>query len=636
MQSQRPIGVRLWIAAFLGTTFAVTTANAQLHLRWRVDDTAQPNGDGSSWQMAFEDLQDALFQAGLGGANQPPTDEGWNEIWVAAGSGQGYKPTQANGGVPVLELRTISFDMRSRLRIFGGFEGLSGAQETLLSQRDPVANETILTGQLTIPSAECPDPNCFSGVSCNCMDCFDLVCVATGYCCVNQWNQLCRDAAGDTCPFFYNSYHVVTALNLGLVQTARLSGFTITGGKAEGNNGEFTNNFETFGGGILITGPTEAVPNDKVSPVIARCTLTDNFGEEGGGVHVTGFAAPIFLACSFIANQAREGAGIHLEPAPNSGLDDTPEATLINCLFAANTADAHGGAIDSGGPTLEVINCTFAENSALNGGGAVSSEVPSQVTIHNSILWGNIPDQIQEGGGSLIIVNYSDVQYGWFGAGSNNIDVDPCFADLSGSDFRLSFESPLIDAGDPNESVIPEDGFDIDDDMLTMEEPTPDLDMNDRILDGPPFDGTAIVDMGSFEYLCLGDITGDGLVGIVDFLDLLGAWGPNPGHLADLDGDGIVGILDFLLLLGNWGECPACIPCPMPPCVLTLDEELVDACLTQGDWDEYEDVMTDDNSSQFQKRRYDCWMRHYIIDCSKCSCPGGPGHLLCPGQDPFN
>lgn len=166
--------------------------------------------------MAFDDLQDALFQAGLGGANQPPTDEGWNEIWVAAGSGLGYKPTQAGGGVPVLELRTISFDMRSQLRIFGGFEGLSGAQETLLSQRDPVANETILTGQLTIPSAECPDPNCFSGVSCNCMDCFDLVCVATGYCCVNQWNQLCRDAAAVTCPFYYNSYHVVTALNLGL------------------------------------------------------------------------------------------------------------------------------------------------------------------------------------------------------------------------------------------------------------------------------------------------------------------------------------------------------------------------------------------------------------------------------------
>ena len=31
-------------------------------------------------------------------------------------------------------------------------------------------------------------------------------------------------------------------------------------------------------------------------------------------------------------------------------------------------------------------------------------------------------------------------------------------------------------------------------------------------------------------------------------LDVLAAWGPNPGHPADVDGDDIVGILDFLEL----------------------------------------------------------------------------------------
>ena len=54
---------------------------------------------------------------------------------------------------------------------------------------------------------------------------------------------------------------------------------------------------------------------------------------------------------------------------------------------------------------------------------------------------------------------------------------------------------------------------------------------------------------------CLGDVDGDGQVGINDFLAVLGAWGPNPGHPADLDGDDIVGINDFLLVLGNWGPC---------------------------------------------------------------------------------
>ena len=55
----------------------------------------------------------------------------------------------------------------------------------------------------------------------------------------------------------------------------------------------------------------------------------------------------------------------------------------------------------------------------------------------------------------------------------------------------------------------------------------------------------------------VGDLDGDGLVGITDFLTLLGAWGPcaapcPPSCPADLDGDCVVGITDFLILLGNW------------------------------------------------------------------------------------
>jgi len=57
----------------------------------------------------------------------------------------------------------------------------------------------------------------------------------------------------------------------------------------------------------------------------------------------------------------------------------------------------------------------------------------------------------------------------------------------------------------------------------------------------------------------LGDIDGDGLVGITDFLMLLADWGPcdrpcPPQCAADLDGDCNVGINDFLLLLANWSD----------------------------------------------------------------------------------
>ena len=59
---------------------------------------------------------------------------------------------------------------------------------------------------------------------------------------------------------------------------------------------------------------------------------------------------------------------------------------------------------------------------------------------------------------------------------------------------------------------------------------------------------------GSF---VLGDLTGDGVVGIDDFTELLADWGPCPGPCsacpADLDGDCVVGIRDLLILLANWG-----------------------------------------------------------------------------------
>ncbi len=52
---------------------------------------------------------------------------------------------------------------------------------------------------------------------------------------------------------------------------------------------------------------------------------------------------------------------------------------------------------------------------------------------------------------------------------------------------------------------------------------------------------------------CVQNISADCGYGIDDFVALLVAWGPNPGHAADLDNDNIVGILDFLQLLAEWG-----------------------------------------------------------------------------------
>ena len=53
---------------------------------------------------------------------------------------------------------------------------------------------------------------------------------------------------------------------------------------------------------------------------------------------------------------------------------------------------------------------------------------------------------------------------------------------------------------------------------------------------------------------CPADITGDGVVDVLDLLEVLSQWGGSGS--ADITGDGIVDVLDLLEVLGAWGECP--------------------------------------------------------------------------------
>ncbi|MHC4766934.1 MAG: carboxypeptidase regulatory-like domain-containing protein, partial [Planctomycetota bacterium] len=51
---------------------------------------------------------------------------------------------------------------------------------------------------------------------------------------------------------------------------------------------------------------------------------------------------------------------------------------------------------------------------------------------------------------------------------------------------------------------------------------------------------------------CPSDINGDGVVDVVDFLQLLAEWGCS-GCDSDINGDGVVDVVDFLQLLADWG-----------------------------------------------------------------------------------
>ncbi len=74
---------------------------------------------------------------------------------------------------------------------------------------------------------------------------------------------------------------------------------------------------------------------------------------------------------------------------------------------------------------------------------------------------------------------------------------------------------------------------------------------------GPDGDIDSETRVDNVRFLVAGDVDGDGSVGIIDFLLVLGLWGPCADCndcLADGDGDCTVGITDFLNLLGNWGS----------------------------------------------------------------------------------
>ena len=57
------------------------------------------------------------------------------------------------------------------------------------------------------------------------------------------------------------------------------------------------------------------------------------------------------------------------------------------------------------------------------------------------------------------------------------------------------------------------------------------------------------------ELPCQQDVTGDGLVDVLDLLAVLAAWGTPGGDGEDITGDGLVDVLDLLELLAHWGPC---------------------------------------------------------------------------------
>ena len=55
---------------------------------------------------------------------------------------------------------------------------------------------------------------------------------------------------------------------------------------------------------------------------------------------------------------------------------------------------------------------------------------------------------------------------------------------------------------------------------------------------------------------CPWELNADGIVGIVNLLELIGAWGCDPGGPTDFNGNGSVDFTDMLMLVAGWGDRP--------------------------------------------------------------------------------
>ncbi len=468
---------------------------------------------GTSWAQAFKTLQKAIDAA----RNNTATP---HQIWVTAGT---YYPDVGPGAVNSND-PAATFEMLQLVSILGGFQNGDD-----LEDRDPIGNETILSGDITNNDLHSPA-------------------MSPG------------DIVGT------NSSHVLTyvedPLTPGLNPTAVLDGFTVTAGNANAaDQPGFLDDIGRMGGGAALdggvfiqepdmgptfrdctfignraNGPGGAVGGRGIGVTMVNCAFEHNEAGDapvevqrgGGAVSVSGDMDAV--QCTFVANAAADrggaaedtGAGpdgvrivnckfLENEAGSRGGgafLEIRAEkGYMVNCLFAGNVALGSGSVGGGGLFSFEtpVINCTFVSNQAL-GSGAAGGGANMEGAAKNSIFWANVASGASDWTAQLEgdpcpdycnIQDFTSAECGtcFSPECDGMIGADPRFIDADGpdddpgtfvdNDYRLCGYSPSVETGGPG--FIPVDIFDLDHDS-DPDEATPDLNLNVRVRDS--FGGT--------------------------------------------------------------------------------------------------------------------------------------------------
>jgi hypothetical protein len=236
-----------------------------------------------------------------------------------------------------------------------------------------------------------------------------------------------------------NCYHVVRSENTD--NSTILDGFTIQ----DGNASTFP---EFVGGGMYNSGSDVVVRN---------AIFKDNRAAfDGGGVQNSSGSDPTFWNVIFEGNEAGfDGGGMR-----NS---QSSSPTLINTLFVGNIAKEGAGISNNDHSSPTILDSAMVANQASDVGGGIHNTVSSNATSHNSIFWGNSPDQAAIEAGQ-VFSSYSDLIQGGCPTNvtcSDLLTADPMFIrppspgedalwgtdDDDFGDLRLKAGSPAIDSG---------------------------------------------------------------------------------------------------------------------------------------------------------------------------------------------
>jgi predicted outer membrane repeat protein len=240
-----------------------------------------------------------------------------------------------------------------------------------------------------------------------------------------------------------NRSGIVVTFSSGEGSGSVLDGFTILNGFGSGDN---------WGGGIRCF---------SSSPTITNCIIRGNTGNAGAGISCESGSSPAITHCVISGNSALIGGGIYCKNSSPTitnctingntgtwtsggiGCDSGSSAIITNCVISGNTAD-DGGGIYSYTSSPTITNCTISRNTATQNGGGINCQ-SSSPSVKNTILWGNVPNEVYLTGSS-ITVTYSDVDQDGYAGSNGNIRQDPLFVDSTNENFYLQPNSPCIDA----------------------------------------------------------------------------------------------------------------------------------------------------------------------------------------------